>query len=215
MIERLGKLNAHTLLPYRLIFATIVTGIVGAFGCSADAFEPGASATVRSFYDALLTVMRNGQTLGVRGRYSQLEPAVSRTFDIPFMTRLAIGPDWSGLSELERQRVTDAFRRYVVAVYADRFQSYKGQQMDVLGERPFSNGILVSSRIVKADGNPVTINYLVKQNGSAWQVTDVFFEGTISEMATRRSEFASVLRTSGIQGLIQVLNRKADDLGGS
>ena len=87
--------------------------------------------------------------------------------------------------------------------------------MDVLGERPSSNGILVSSRIVKADGNPVTINYLVKQNGSAWQVTDVFFEGTISEMATRRSEFASVLRTSGIQGLIQVLNRKADDLGGS
>ena len=215
MTGRSGKRIARVLLRYRLIFAAIGIGIVGAFGCNAEAFEPGASATVRSFYDALLTVMRNGQTLGMRGRYSQLEPAVSRTFDIPFMTRLAIGPDWSGLSELERQRVTDAFRRYVVAVYADRFQSYKGQQMDVLGERPSSNGVLVSSRIIKADGNPVAINYLVKQNGSGWQVTDVFFEGTISEMATRRSEFASVLRTSGIQGLIQVLNRKAEDLGGS
>jgi ABC-type transporter MlaC component len=36
--------------------------------------------------------------------------------------------------------------------------------------------------------------------------------GTISELATRRSEFASILRTRGINGLIAMLNTKADAL---
>ena len=48
--------------------------------------------------DALLAVMRNGEALGARGRYSQIGPAVARSFDIPFMTRVAVGPGWTGLS---------------------------------------------------------------------------------------------------------------------
>jgi len=38
--------------------------------------------------------------------------------------------------------------------------------------------------------------------------------GTISELATKRSEFATILRTNGIDVLIASLNKKADDLRG-
>ena len=179
----------------------------------AIALETGASSTARSFYDALLTVMRNGPALGISGRYAQLEPAVARTFDIPFMTQLAVGPVWSSLTDLQRQQVTQAFGRYVAAIYADRFTSYSGQRMDVLSEQPSANGMRVNSKIVKADGQPVGVGYLVRENAGVWRVVDVYFEGTISEMATRRSEFATILRSSGIEGLIQVLRRKADELG--
>jgi phospholipid transport system substrate-binding protein len=55
----------------------------------------------------------------------------------------------------------------------------------------------------------VNINYLVRQNGGTWQIADVYLDGTISELATRRSEFASILRTQGINGLIAMLNNKA------
>src|SRR5688572_21958293 len=108
MMKSLRKRGVYALPRYGLPFVVIMIWIAGVFGCSAKASDAGASATVRAFYDVLLTVMRNGQALGVRGRYIQLEPAVSRTFDIPFMTRLAIGPDWSGLTEIDRQRVTEA-----------------------------------------------------------------------------------------------------------
>jgi phospholipid transport system substrate-binding protein len=157
--------------------------------------------------------MRNGPALGISGRYAQLEPAVTRTFDIPFMTQLAVGSVWSRLTDLQRQQVTQAFGRYVAAIYADRFNSYSGQRMEVLTEQPSANGTRVNSKIVKADGQPVGIGYLVRENAGVWRVVDVYFEGTISEMATRRSEFATILRTTGIEGLIQVLNRKADELG--
>jgi len=179
------------------------------------AVDTAASSTVRGFYDALLNVMRNGQALGARGRYAQLEPAVARTFDIPFMTRLTVGQVWAGISESQQQRVAQAFGRYVAAIYAERFQTYLGQRMEVLGEQPSTSGQLVASRIIKADGQPVSISYLLRQNQGAWRVIDVYFEGTISEVSTRRSEFAAVLRASGIEGLIEMLNRKADSLAAS
>jgi phospholipid transport system substrate-binding protein len=58
----------------------------------------------------------------------------------------------------------------------------------------------------------VSINFILHDNDIAWQIRDVYLEGAISELATRRSEFALMLRTSGIDGLIDSLNKKADDL---
>ena len=55
----------------------------------------------------------------------------------------------------------------------------------------------------------------MRNNGGVWQIADVYLDGTISELATRRSEFASILRTGGINGLIQTLNTKADTLSAS
>ena len=44
---------------------------------------------------------------------------------------------------------------------------------------------------------------------------DIYLDGAISEVATRRSEFAAILRADGVDGLIAALNRKADMLTGT
>ena len=92
--------------------------------------------TVQGLYDALLGTMKNGRTLGQSGRFTQLEPVIRRTFDIPSMTRLSVGASWAGLSEAQRQQVTESFGRYISAIYADRFDSYAGQKLQVTGEQP-------------------------------------------------------------------------------
>ena len=178
----------------------------------AMAMGGGGTETVRSLYNTLLATMQNGLALGPRGRYAEIEPVVHRVFDIAFMTRLAVGPDWATLSEPQRQQVSQAFARYIAAVYAERFHSYSGERLQVTGEQLSPGGTIITSRIVKSDGQPVNINYLMRDNGGVWQIADVYLDGTISELATRRSEFASILRTSGINGLIQALNTKADAL---
>ena len=178
----------------------------------AVAMGAGGSETVRSLYDALLTTMRNGPALGARGRYAQIAPVVRRVFDIPFMTRLAVGPEWAGLAEPQRQQVSQAFERYITAIYAERFDSYSGEQHQVTGEKPSAGGTMITSQITKSNGEPVHINYLMRQNGGVWQIADVYLDGTISELATRRSEFASILRAQGIAGLIATLNAKANTL---
>jgi phospholipid transport system substrate-binding protein len=165
--------------------------------------------TVQTLYSTLLSTMQSGRSLGARGRYARLAPMVRQLFDIPSMTRLAVGPEWASLNETQRQQVTQAFESYVAAIYAERFDSYSGERLQVTGERPSAGGTIITTQIIKSSGEPVNINYLVRQNGAAWQIADVYLDGTISELATRRSEFASILRTQGINGLIAMLNNKA------
>jgi phospholipid transport system substrate-binding protein len=48
----------------------------------------------------------------------------------------------------------------------------------------------------------------MRRNGDSWLISDIYLDGAISEVATRRSEFAAILKTGGIGGLIAALNRK-------
>ena len=87
--------------------------------------------------------------------------------------------------------------------------------MQVTGEQPAAAGVMVRSEIIKANGEPVKIDYLMRRNGEGWLISDIYLDGAISEVATRRSEFAAILRNEGIDGLIAALNRKADMLTGT
>jgi phospholipid transport system substrate-binding protein len=181
----------------------------------AHAAAGGGGDTVQGLYDALLSTMKNGRTLGQSGRFTQLEPVIRRTFDIPSMARLSVGSSWAMLSEAQRQQVTESFGRYISAIYADRFDSYAGQKLQVTGEQPAAAGVMVRSQIVKANGEPVNVDYMMRRNGNSWLISDIYLDGAISEVATRRSEFAAILKNEGIDGLIAALNRKADILTGT
>jgi len=178
--------------------------------CSAEAAGASALDTVQSFYDALLTTMRHGNELGQSGRFTRLQPIVHSMFDLPFMARMAIGSGWGTASSTQQQQMIDAFERYIVAIYADRFDTYSGEQLQVLGEQRSDARTVVTTRIVDSNGEPQNLNYIMRSNGSIWQIGDVFLNGTISELAIRRSEFASIRQRQGVDGLIAELNRKAN-----
>jgi phospholipid transport system substrate-binding protein len=197
----------------RQVLAIVGWGLVGALapaaGLRADTAS-GPSDTIRAFYDVLLEIMRNAAALGPRGRYQRLEPMVQKSFDLPFMTKLSIGPPWGHLPPEQKQQASTAFGRYFTALYANRFDGYSGEQFKLLGEQKIKHGELVRTQIVKSNGEAVSINYVLHDNDVAWQIRDVYVGGTISELATRRSEFSAILRTQGIDGLITALNQKAD-----
>ena len=164
----------------------------------------------RSFYGVLLGTMRDGRALGQSGRYSRLAPVVNRTFDIPTMTRLAIGPHWGTLSPAQQQQLVAAFEHYVAATYADRFDAYSGEQLQVNGERPHGADVMVETHIIKSNGETTRLDYLMRQNEGSWRISDVYLEGSISQLAVHRSEFHSILQREGVDGLVLALNRKVD-----
>jgi phospholipid transport system substrate-binding protein len=194
--------------------AATLAAVLGLAMVSYPAHAAPASGgdTVQSLYDALLSTMKNGRTLGQSGRFKQLEPVIHRTFDIPSMARLSVGSSWATLTEAQRQQVTESLGRYISAIYADRFDSYAGQRLQVTGEQLAAAGVMVRSQIVKTNGELVAVNYMMHRNGNSWLISDIYLDGAISEVATRRSEFAAILKNEGIDGLIAALNRKADIL---
>jgi phospholipid transport system substrate-binding protein len=68
----------------------------------------------------------------------------------------------------------------------------------------------VQTKITKLKGDSVSLNYRLRENAGSWQISDVYMDGSISQLATQRSEFHSILEREGVDGLIMALNRKVD-----
>ncbi|MGE0716307.1 MAG: ABC transporter substrate-binding protein [Alphaproteobacteria bacterium] len=184
--------------------------LVTACWIGAAAANPDARAVVETFSQSLIGVMKEAKTLGFEGRFRRMGETVDRAFDLPFMTRLAVGGSWSTMAPEQRDKLVAAFRRFTLATYASRFEGYNGERIvvapDVTVQR---SGVVVGTQLIQDDNDPVTLNYLLHEADGGWRIVDVFLTGTISELATRRAEFAAVIRQRGLDGLILLLDERA------
>jgi len=197
-----------------LVAAALAAAPSGAQAQAAPAATP--TATVQALCDALISAMKQGPALGFAGRRQLLEPEIRRAIDLPLMTRLVLGPPWRTLTpDLQRQLV-DAFSDYSISTYANRFSGYSGEQfsVDPAPTRLESGDVIVHTKLVTKDPEPVRLDYLMRSSGGAWKIIDVYLSGTISELAARRSEFSAVLRQGGAAALVETLRKKAAELSG-
>ena len=172
-----------------------------------------ATQRVSSLSDALLDTMRQAKELGIKGRYDRLAPVLAKTYDLPLMTRIAVGQSWDALTQGQRQAIVSAFTRMTTATYASRFDGFSGEQFLILQTLDQKNGDkIVKTQIIQSNGKPVALSYLVRNTGSDWRIIDVYLNGTISELANRRAEFGAVLKSSGAEGLVGSLNKQGDKL---
>jgi phospholipid transport system substrate-binding protein len=175
-----------------------------------------AQAAPQGLCDVLLQVMKQGPALGFSGRVKILEPELRRDFDMPLITRLVVGPPWRSMSAGEQQALVAAFSDYSIAVYASRFKEYSGERfvVDPVAAKLGSGDAIVHTKLLLRDGDPVELDYLVREEPGGWRIIDVLLSGTISEMAERRSEFSSALRDGGAAALIALLHQKTAQLAG-
>jgi phospholipid transport system substrate-binding protein len=203
-------LNKWSAVPGKI--GSLCLALLLVMGLSAQKAPAAAEpqALLSDFYGVLLSNMKQGRMLGESGRYVKLAPVVDRVFDIPAMTKLAIGPHWAALSPPQQQQVMAAFAHYVAATYADQFNSYSGEQLQVTGARPFGPDVMAQTKIVKSNGEATRLDYLMRQDQGTWRISDVYLDGTISQLAVHRSEFHSILQREGVDGLVSALNRKVN-----
>ncbi len=194
------------------VAACMLAGIALPARAQSQAVDP-AVASIRAFYDVLLETMKQADKLGVRGRYDKLAPIIRSTYDLPAMTRIAIGPDWNTISPEQQTALVDSFTRRTIATYANRFDGYSGQSFEVEPEVESRNtGRIVRTKIIRPPEFPVTLNYLMRGSGDTWKIVDVYLAGTISELATQRSEFSAILKSGGPAALIESLHQQIDKL---
>jgi phospholipid transport system substrate-binding protein len=168
---------------------------------------------IERLHASLLEVMQGADELGYQGRYERLEPVLQKSYDFPFMIRIALGPAWRELDEGQRAELTELFMDMSVANYAARFDGYNGERFEILGQEPGPrDAVLVQSRIVLSDDEPVQLNYLLKQFDDGWRIIDVLLDARYSELARQRAEFAAVLRSGGVPDLMATLERKIAQL---
>lgn len=181
------------MIARRAVFA------LGFLAVSAPGRAQDAARPVEAFHAALLEVMRNAAALGPRGREQRLRPVMERSFDLAAMARIAVGPGWARLPGEEQQAVAAAFADWIVATYAGRFDGFSGESFATLGEQTLANDDrLVRTELRRPTEAAVAFNYLVR-NG---RIVDIYLAGTVSELASRRAEFAALLRDGGAARLV-------------
>lgn len=190
----------------------VVLLLVVGIAVPAIADDPAAQR-IQNFYTSLLDTMKRGPQLGMQGRYNALAPAVDATFDIPVMIQFIVGPSWANASQPERTALIAAFRRMTIANYAANFTSFGGEQFKVDPDvQQRGQDKLVQTTLVPVGDKPVPLVYRMRSGSGGWKVIDVFLEGYVSELATRRSDYASTLASGGAPALVTKINQLADGL---
>jgi phospholipid transport system substrate-binding protein len=202
-------MSPSTIRKFIVVLAVAVSFQAPAF---ADNSDPAASR-ITSFYGSLLDTMKQAKQLGVKGRYDKLSPVLAKTYDLPSMSKLAVGPSWSALTPQQQAAIINAFTRMTIATYASRFDGFSGEQFQILETSDRTNGDkIVKTQIVKSDGGTVPLNYLMRKSGADWKIVDIYLDGTISELANRRAEFGAILKSGGPDALVVSLNKQGDKL---
>ncbi|WP_295636785.1 ABC transporter substrate-binding protein [Novosphingobium sp.] len=180
----------------------------------AQANDP-AQAPIAALDQGLVGIMKAGKSAGMRGRSAAIAPVVDRVYDIPLMTRLAVGAQWTSFAPSDQAALVTALRRLTIAQYASNFDGYAGQsfavdpRVDVRG-----TDRMVRTTLNDPKGESVAIAYRLRQSGGTWKIIDVFYKNSISQLATRRADFARIVASGGAKALVSHLNGLSAKVGG-
>jgi len=175
------------------------------------ALDPAASQ-IESLNNALLESMKSGRSATSAERYRKLEPVIARTFDLRAMTAFSVGSVWANFSADEQKAAIDAFTRLTIASYAHNFREFDGQSFDIAPEVTTRGADkIVQARLISPHADAVNLMYRMRESSGSWKIIDVYY-GSISQLTTRRSDFAAPIASGGAAGLIAHLNALSDDL---
>ena len=192
----------------RLITGALPLLLLLAFSTPAMAQADPARFTVQALDNGLLAIMK--QKGSEKSRAQSIAPIIDRAFDLPLMTRLAVGPSWTTIAPSDQQALVAAFRRMTIAQYSANFDSWSGESFTIAPEVETRGGDkLVRTSLNEPGKAPVPISYRLRATGGEWKIIDVFYRNSISQIATRRSDFSAVLAREGAKALVAHLDNLA------
>ncbi len=193
-----------------LFAASAMASAMPALVQAADPSSAAITAPVRQLNDGLLAIMKAGSAAGYQARLNRIGPVVDATFDLPLMTRLVVGPAWTKTAAVDQVAVAAAFRKMTSARYAASFKGFSGESFE-LDPKVEARGPdrLVHTKLIRPRGTPVALDYRLRQSGGQWRIIDIYYQNSISQIATQRSDFARILATGGAKALTIHLNQLA------
>jgi phospholipid transport system substrate-binding protein len=119
-----------------------------------------------------------------------------------------VGRYWDSFNSDQRRRFVEAFSKLSIATYASNFDSYSGQRFVVASKQDLEGGnVLVRTKLIKADKEEVKLDYILRQVAHQWRIINVIADG-VSDLALKRSDYTSFLKTHSVDAFIEKLNEK-------
>lgn len=195
----------------------------GAAGVSAQAdasaSAQGPTKTVQAAADELLGRLQENRQVydsDATALRDMVREVVFPKFNFQLTARWVLGEHWASASAEQRQRFVDEFSTLLLRTYSTALRQYDSQRIEYAPARLNSSGkqAIVRTRVF-GEGTPMTVDYRLSLRDGEWLIADARV-GNISLVETYRSEYASIINRSGMDGLLDrlaELNRKALERG--
>jgi phospholipid transport system substrate-binding protein len=171
----------------------------------------GAASFVQWLAGQALQVLRSPNA-SLTDRETFLRQLLAQGFDLPFIGRFVLGRNWRRLSPAQRDAYLRVYSSFFLNTYSARFGGYSGQTFTVLSARPSGKkDAVVKTRIDRPGAAPLASDWRIRASSNQFRIIDISVEG-VSMAVTQRSEFASVIKSSGIDGLMAALRARTDKL---
>ena len=137
---------------------------------------------------------------------------IKKTYHSQIMLKKIIGIKWNKIEKEKQNNLKNLFEEYIAKNYIKRFKKIKNPIFGIKETKKISENILVVKTDLLLGKESVSINYLLKLDQKQWKVFDVLLAGSISEIATKKSEFSSFLKSDDVDPLIEALKIKNSQL---
>ncbi len=200
------------LLPVLVLAAVLAAS---SYDRAAAATDAAVIAPIQGLCDTLIAVMKAGTKTPFSQRFDMLAPAVDRALNMGTILEVSVGSMWSTLTPDQHSALLDAFRRYTINSYLNSFDNYNGQRFVIDPDlRSVGPSQIVQTKIIPVSGDAHALDYVMRQTGADWKAVDVLAEGSISRVATQRSDFRALVMRGGSDALLASLEKKAAALAG-
>ena len=144
-----------------------------------------------------------------KNNINYVDEIVSSTYDIKKMSKIILGKFWSESQANDKEKFIEKFTSYISSNYIDRFRGKKDFNYEYKGIDKIGENYRIAYTIFKlGEKEKLKINYMLIKNKNKWLIFDVLLNGSISEIATKKSEFNETLNDGGITSLINLINEK-------
>ena len=133
---------------------------------------------------------------------------VKNTYNAEKMIAKIIGDTWKKTNKKDQQEIVIIFQEYIAKNYFKRFKKIKNPTFDYKESKKISEKLMLIKTILVVDKEEVLINYLLIFDKNQWRIFDVLLAGSISEIATKKSEFSGFIRDGKISPLIDALKKQ-------
>ena len=207
MVRQEGSMRvAHWVIALSILLYAVLFPLQG------KADMQGPAEVIKTFNAALLESMKRADELGYAGRYKLLDPVVRNSFALPYMASQSAGRYWKTIKETEQRVLVKTYTEWSVATYARRFDGYSGERFEVVSESASDQGtVTVISKIIQPDKEGAVFHYKLRKIDGNWRIVDIQISG-VSQLALTRSQFTSVIKEKGFDGLIALLKTKTEGL---
>lgn len=178
---------------------------------AAQTSPEGASGFVQWLAGQALQVLRS-PSASMTDRENVLRQLLAQGFDLPFIARFVLGRNWRKLPAEQRETYVQVYSTYFLNTYARRLGGYEGQSFTVLSAHPAGRkDAVVKTRIDRPGAASLISDWRVRASRNEFRIIDISVEG-VSMAVTQRSEFAAVIKSRGIDGLMAALSARTDKL---